>query len=118
MLEIRGLRSAVGQVLVGVFDAPPGFPDAGARAARRLEVPAAAGSLRVPLADLPAGRVAVSVLHDENADYRMNTGWLGRPREGFGISNNPRIRFGPPAFADAAVTPAPGETLVIEMRYF
>ena len=35
MLEIRGLRSAVGQVLVGVFDAPPGFPDAGARAARR-----------------------------------------------------------------------------------
>lgn len=117
-LEIRGLRSAEGQVLVGVFDAPAGFPDAGAQAARRVEVRAAAGPLRVPLADLPAGPVAVSVLHDENGDYRMNSGWFGRPREGFGVSNNPRIRFGPPDFADAEVTPAAGETLVIEMRYF
>ena len=51
MLEIRGLRSAVGQVLVGVFDAPPGFPDAarGRRGVSRCPPPPDRCACRWPI---------------------------------------------------------------------
>jgi uncharacterized protein (DUF2141 family) len=33
----------------------------------------------------------------------MDKTWYGKPKEGFGVSNNPEIGFGPPEFEEAAV---------------
>ena len=40
-------------------------------------------------------------LHDEDGNGGMGTDWMGRPREGWGASNDARGRFGPPSFEDA-----------------
>jgi len=40
------------------------------------------------------------VIHDENGNAKLDT-LAGIPREGFGFSRNPAIRFGPPRFAAA-----------------
>ena len=34
----------------------------------------------------------------------MDTNFLGMPKEGYGVSNNARNRFGPPSFKDAKFT--------------
>lgn len=47
--------------------------------------------------DLPPGEYALSVIHDENDNGRLDT-ILKVPREGFGFSRNPAIRMGPPRF--------------------
>jgi len=97
---VTGLRSAKGQVLVCLTMQPTHFPDCqDDPQARRLTVPATrAHDLR--FADLPSGDYAIALVHDENGNNKLDT-LFGVPREGFGFSRNPAIRFGAPKFAAA-----------------
>lgn len=56
------------------------------------------------LDSLPYGDYAVSVHHDENNDGKVNSNWLGIPKEGLGASNNAKGTFGPPSFEKAKIT--------------
>jgi uncharacterized protein (DUF2141 family) len=47
------------------------------------------------------GTYAVSVYHDENSNDKLDTNFLGIPREGVGASNNARGHMGPPKFDSA-----------------
>lgn len=115
----RGLRNDTGSALFAVFLEPAGFPGDGERAAYRLDVPITGSEVRVRFTHLPDNRpLAIAVLHDEDGNKRMTTGLFGIPKEGFGVSNNPRIGFGPPSFREALVTPKAGQPIVIYMRYF
>jgi uncharacterized protein (DUF2141 family) len=59
----------------------------------------------------------VAVIHDENSNNRLDT-FAGIPREGFGFSRNPAIRFGPPRFAAARfVLDSDAEAQQVQMRY-
>jgi len=51
---------------------------------------------------LPPGIYAVSVIHDANDNKKLDTNFLGVPREGYGFSNNAKGTFGPPPFKRAA----------------
>lgn len=115
----RGLRNQEGSVLFALFVEPRGFPDQGELAAMRVEVPIDGDQVQARFSDVPDGQaLAVAVLHDEDGDKRMATGLFGMPREGFGVSNNPRILFGPPRFEDARLVPQPGQPIIIDMKYF
>jgi uncharacterized protein (DUF2141 family) len=48
--------------------------------------------------------------HDENQKGKLDTNWLGIPREGVGASNNPKPRVGPPKFASAKFQHSDGST--------
>ena len=64
-----------------------------------------------------AGSYAIAVVHDENANGRLDT-TLMIPREGFGFSRNPALRMGPPRFRDAAFTlDAAGTAQSLRIRY-
>jgi len=41
--------------------------------------------------NLPAGEYAVVVLHDENLNKQLDRNWLGKPKEQWGMSNNPHF---------------------------
>jgi uncharacterized protein (DUF2141 family) len=99
-LGIFGLRSARGLVQICVTTQATHFPDCRKDAnARRLTVTAdKAASL--DFSDLPAGDYAVALIHDENGNGKLDT-FMGIPREGFGFSRNPAIRFGAPSFSSA-----------------
>ncbi|WDI32706.1 DUF2141 domain-containing protein [Hyphococcus flavus] len=43
-----------------------------------------------------SGLFAMSVYHDENANGDFDKNGIGLPAEPWGISNNPKVRFGPP----------------------
>ena len=59
----------------------------------------------------------MALLHDENANGKADMA-LVVPREGFGFSRNPAVRFGPPAFARAAFAIGPqDQRQTIRMRY-
>ena len=116
-VTVEGLRSHRGQVLACLTANPQTFPDCAKDArARKLAVPAGEAQTIV-FAGLAQGPYAVSLLHDENGNGKPDMA-LMMPREGFGFSRNPAIRFGPPAFARAAFAmdgTARHET--IRMRY-
>lgn len=79
---------------------PAHFPDCNSdpAALRRSVAAGAAASIR--FAGIDPGTYALSVIHDENGNGRLDR-FLAIPREGFGFSRNPRIRMGPPRFDEA-----------------
>ena len=79
---------------------PKHFPDCRKdEQARKIKVAAAkAGSIKID--DVEPGTYAISLVHDENANGKMDLR-LFLPREGFGFSRNPKIRMGPPKFKSA-----------------
>ena len=49
------------------------------------------------LNDIAGGRYAVRLFHDENNNQKMDTNFMGIPKEGYAFSNNAKGTFGPPA---------------------
>jgi uncharacterized protein (DUF2141 family) len=115
-VEMSGFRSDKGKALVALFRTAKGFPDKPAHALRRVPVVIRKGKARVTLGRLPPGPYAVAVLHDEDDNRKMKTGFLGRPAEGYGSSRDARGRFGPPRFEDARLTLRAGQTLRAPIR--
>jgi uncharacterized protein (DUF2141 family) len=48
--------------------------------------------------ELKPGKYAFKYFHDENNDDKLNTNFMGIPKEGYGFSNNAKGSFGPPSF--------------------
>jgi uncharacterized protein (DUF2141 family) len=96
-VQFENLRSGRGVLRLCLSRNPAHYPDCSRDPqARQVNVPAArTGSFRFD--NLPQGTYALTALHDENANGKLDT-FLGIPREGFAFSNNPRIGFGPPAY--------------------
>jgi uncharacterized protein (DUF2141 family) len=100
---IQGFRSQKGQVMVCLTAQPKNFPNCqNDPHARRMTVPTRLAA-NLKFSDLPSGNYALALIHDENGNGKLDT-MMGIPREGFGFSNNPAIRFGPPSFKSATVT--------------
>jgi uncharacterized protein (DUF2141 family) len=85
---------------------PAHFPNCdGDPGALKRTVPADVRRMR--FTGVPAGRYALSVVHDENANRKLDT-FAGIPTEGFGFSRNPVVRFGPPRFDKVSIELAAG----------
>lgn len=51
--------------------------------------------------DVPKGMYAISMFHDENDNNKMDTNFMGIPKEAYGCSNNAKGFMGPPKWNDA-----------------
>jgi len=51
--------------------------------------------------ELPTGEYAISAFHDENVNAKMDTNFIGIPKEPIGISNDATGFMGPPKYKDA-----------------
>ena len=66
---------------------------------------------------LPEDMYAASAFHDEDDGGTLDTNLFGGPSEPFGFSNDARIRFGWPDFAEAAFRfAAPRDTIRFRVR--
>jgi uncharacterized protein (DUF2141 family) len=118
-VELDGLKSQKGQVCFSIFSSNKGFPDNGKRALQAQCVKLATTPQKITFPNLKAGNYAIAVIHDANSDGILNRNVLGIPTEGFGFSNNPIIRTGPPKFVDSAVLVAGSSTdIQIQLQYF
>lgn len=106
-VEISGLRNAKGEVQLCVTQRPEFLKCEDDPHARTAEM-ATSEVAPVTFEALPAGTYAVLVLHDENANGKLDT-MLGIPKEGFGFSGNPKIRMGPPKAHNVRFDVEPGD---------
>ncbi|MET3438249.1 DUF2141 domain-containing protein [Sphingomonas sp. NCPPB 2930] len=115
-IAIDQLRSAKGSIRLCLTADPDNFP-ACVDDARAMTRSVPAGQRAIHLDGLPHGNYAAAVIHDENDNAKLDT-LAGIPREGFGFSRNPAIRFGPPRFTAARFAlDSVAETQQIRMRY-
>ena len=117
-LRLLGFRNANGHALISLFNGSDGFPDRVDKSVLTQELKIDGDRARIHFGSLPWGRYAISVLHDENGDGRMNSSWLGTPLEGFGLSGHPEYRFGQPGYDDASFLLASEQReITIKLRY-
>jgi uncharacterized protein (DUF2141 family) len=112
--QVRNDKGVVGAL---VFNSPQGWPERFASAVRREAVPAHPGTVTISFKDLPKGSYAVVVLHDENENKKLERNWLGKPKEGWGMSNNPKPLLSAPSFESARFQLGETMTLEIRLRY-
>jgi len=115
-ISIINLQNEKGHVLVSLFKDGTGYPDDATKAIRKIKLDISGRRAAVLFTGLPAGNYAVSILHDENDDQRMNKNTLGIPKEGYGFSNNVVGAFGPPSWSRASFTHKQGSLTVKEIR--
>ena len=65
--------------------------------------------------DLPKGEYAVSFVHDENNNNKMDTNMFKIPKEDYGCSNNARGFMGPPKYDDAKFQLTANKTIEIKI---
>lgn len=117
-VEVTGLRSNSGEVRVHLYSSKEGFPSNPRKAMATIVIVIGNSGASVIFRDIPFGDYAISVLHDENGNKKMDMNWLMIPKEGFGASNNPRFTLGPPSFNDARFRIDSEElTIKIKVKY-
>jgi len=99
-----------------LFRSPDGFPGQTARAFARKVVKIVNAHTRFVFEGVPAGEFAVALIHDENANSKLDTNLFGIPSEGWGTSRDAKANAGPPEYADARMSLAPGEHKRITVR--
>jgi uncharacterized protein (DUF2141 family) len=114
-LTVTGVRSDGGELLIGLYDNPEGYAHAIANASKGglmpdrgrlvgLSIRARQGSETTVFAQLPPGRYAAIVIHDENDNGHLDANAIGIPTEGYCFGNNARGFLGAPSFEAASVT--------------
>ena len=101
-VDIDGLRSEKGKVLCAIFASADGFPKDASKAPGVARSSISGSHAACEFSGLRPGKYAVSMFHDENSNGKLDTNFIGIPREGVGASNNPKARLGPPKFQDAS----------------
>lgn len=117
-LKITNLRNNQGKVRICLYQSGDGFPSRPEKAYRIARADIQQGSSEATFTDLPLGEYAVALIHDENDNQKMDSNFVGIPREGYGTSNNAGATFGPPKFKDARFTLDKSMVMEIKVKYF
>ena len=76
------------------------------------------GKASYTIKDILSGTHAITILHDENGNKKMDTNFLGIPKEGYVVSNNVRRSLiGPPKYEEAKFSHSGNSSLKIKMAY-
>ncbi len=115
-MTLTGFKNEKGVVRVAVFSDNGAFYKRTEDAAAQLTLTVAqARSFTVPR--LNPGTYAVAVIHDENNNGKLDTNFLGMPKEGYAFSNSTGIM--PPDFEKAKfVVTAPQTSIAIKIKNF
>jgi uncharacterized protein (DUF2141 family) len=115
-ISIEKLRSRKGDLHLCLTRQPAHFPDCKSDpGAVTRSMPATAASIRI--GGLAPGGYALAIFHDENRNRKLDM-IMGIPREGFGFSRNPVVRFGAPKFRQVRIDLRAGFTReTVRMQY-
>ena len=95
---IENLNSDKGHVYISLYNTETSFLDKGFKSTMsRIEN----NSCTITFENIPNGIYAISFFHDENENKKMDSNFLGIPKEDYGCSNNARGFMGPPKWEDA-----------------
>lgn len=118
-VTVLNIRNNIGTVDCALFDAPKGFPvDVLHSATRVVVMKILKTEAQCDFENIPSGTYALVVLHDEDMNGKLDTNWLGIPKEGYGFSGNAKASFGAPSFSAASfVYDGRDLDLMIALRY-
>ena len=111
-IEISGLKSNKGTVITGIYNSQIGF----LKKQYKSDVAKIKNKkATIVFKNLTVGEYAVSFIHDENKNNKMDTNFFGIPIEDYGCSNNAKGFIGPPKYQDAKFLLTRSKTIQIKI---
>ncbi len=115
-VRIEKVKPVTGVLYISLFNSAEGYPGEYKKAFRTANREVSESVEVFRFDDLPAGEFAVSILHDENRNGKMDFMLIGAPAEGYGASNDAHSWFGPPRWDDARFYLDADLSLTIHLR--
>jgi uncharacterized protein (DUF2141 family) len=116
-VKITNFKSSKGKCNVTLFNTANGFPAKAEQAFQNKTTTIIDNAVVLKFENIPNGTYAIAVMHDENDNKKMDTNFLGIPKEGYGISNNKYPIMSAPFFDDAKFVVSDDKYIIIKMKY-
>jgi uncharacterized protein (DUF2141 family) len=113
-VEVLNARSTQGTVGALLFSSPTGWLKFDQSVNARQEP--AAPKVTLVFRNLAPGRYALSAMHDENGNGKLDTNPAGMPTERYGFSRDAVGNMGPPGFDAAVMDLQADTTLTVTLR--
>ena len=108
-VNVAGFENDKGQVLVSL-ETPDKKMVTGKKAGIKNQ------KAQIIFESVPRGKYAVRLFHDANNNQKMDTNFVGLPKENWGCSNNVKARFGPPKFDEMLFILDKTQTIAVQMQ--
>lgn len=113
-VNISNIKNTNGKLLVALYNTEDGFLK-DAYKSRVLDI--TSKEAQVIFDTIPAGIYTVGVVHDENGNLKLETNFIGIPKEPVAISNNAPSEYGPPKYKDAKFNVYDGKRTIQNIRF-
>ncbi|WP_296312648.1 DUF2141 domain-containing protein [Winogradskyella sp. UBA3174] len=97
-VTVEEAESDNGKILLALYDSESNFLG---EMYKGTKSELANNSCTIIFNDIPKGSYAISIFHDENDNGKMDTNFIGIPKEDYGFSNDAKGFVGPPKWKDA-----------------
>ena len=97
-IEFTDIKSNNGSIFIGLHDHKSNFLKQEVKGAIVKVVNKKASCV---FEGLLIGEYAISVFHDKNNNNKLDTNFMGIPKEPYAVSNNAKSFMGPPKYEDA-----------------
>ena len=97
-IEFEGLKTEKGKLFVALYNSEKDFLK---NQMKGSIVDITNGKASAIFDNLEKGIYAISSFYDKNDNGKMDTNFLGIPKEPVALSNNAKGKFGPPKYRDA-----------------
>lgn len=100
-IDVHDVPASKGKISVAVYNSEEGFLKFD-KVFKCDSIAAQKGVTHLSIKNLPEGEYALAVFYDENGNDKLDTNWLGIPKEKVAFSNAKMKTFGPPKFKECA----------------
>ncbi len=117
-VKVKELRNSTGVLQFSLYNKDGSIPDEKFKKYyKQMTAKIVKGTSSVTFKNIPKGKYAVNILHDENKNKKIDKGWV-LPIEGIGFSNFSSIGFtNRPNFKKASFTVSSNMTKTIKVIY-
>ena len=101
-VKIKNISNSTGVVACAFFESGEGFPDKFMKFASKIMTTQIEGEdASFEFSDILPGKYAITVIHDENYNGKLDSNMFGIPKEGYGFSSGAEVTLSAPSFSDA-----------------
>ena len=114
-IHIEGIKEIRGEIYIGLYRNKINFRNTDSVFMDKI-IPANGHEIIAKMENLPKGEYALTLFHDKNSNGKLDKNWFGKPKEKYGFSNNPKIRFKAPGFEKCSFFVEEDVDITIEMK--
>tara|TARA_E500000331_G_C17158052_1_gene670472 strand:- start:726 stop:1148 length:423 start_codon:yes stop_codon:yes gene_type:complete len=115
-VQISNIKNQNGLVQLGLYNDASKFPKVG-ETYKMVRVRTKGDEKLYTFKNLPVGKYALAIYHDENANKICDTNFFGIPKEAYAFSNGIRPRFSAPSFQSCSFLVNSDKSITINLVY-